>query len=150
MVNQLKQDIANFFYFSLLNEGVAVEAASKTFSELHRQINVKPEDSVQIIEKSKVIHECSISFKKYFKRAKFGSGVNLEAGWQFNSNVDQGLWRHFVRDADEDEYTAVIWSSILRYPDEDIAKGLGVTVGTVRHRTGRGLRKLGSMWGVQG
>ncbi|MEZ4870795.1 MAG: hypothetical protein R2827_00845 [Bdellovibrionales bacterium] len=146
MVESLKQDIANFFYFSLLNEGVAVEAASKVFIEINKNLD-PDENNFLTIEKSKVVNECQDVFKKFFKKARFGSSVLLEAGWQINPQVDQGLWRHFVRDADEDEYIAVIWSAILKYDDADIAKGLGVTVGTVRHRTGRGLRKLGAMWG---
>ena len=56
-----------------------------------------------------------------------------------------GLWRQFMRDSDADEFLAVLWSRVLKITDEAIAKGLGVTVGTVRHRTGRGLRKLSSM-----
>jgi len=146
MVGSLKRNIANFFYFSLLNEGVAVEASSKAFGLINKTLKSKSM-SVEKLEPSLVVHECNNVFKDFFKKARFGTGVPLEAGWQFNTNIDQGLWRHFVRDSDEDEYMAVIWSSILKFKDEDIAKGLGVTVGTVRHRTGRGLRKLGSMWG---
>ena len=146
MQDRLKQDIANFYYFSLLNETVAVEAATKTYMEFCKGLGEKKDDAP---EKSKLVHECHKGWSKFNKKAKFGGGTVLEAGWQMPEGIDFGLWKHFVRDAEEEEYVAVIWSNVLNYSDEEIARGLGVTVGTVRHRTGRGLRKLGAMWGGQ-
>lgn len=60
-------------------------------------------------------------------------------------NLELGGWREFQKKADQNEVVAVVWSRVLRFSDEVVASGLNSTVGTVRHRVARGLRKLGSL-----
>ena len=59
--------------------------------------------------------------------------------------VELGLWQNFVREANAEEFLALLWSRVLKFSDLDISKGLGVTEGTVRHRVGRALKILGSL-----
>lgn len=142
MLDALKQDIANFFYFSLLNEYPASQAAIKTFSHLTSNKDKFSEN----LTKSEVVLSCTKNYLK-FKNKRYSKAPLIVNGWQIPEHVDRGLWMHFHSDSREEEYLTVIWSLILKYPDSDIAKGLGITEGTVRHRVARALRKLGDLKG---
>ena len=51
----------------------------------------------------------------------------------------------FLKEAEDEVVLVVILSKILLFQDKDIAKGMGISIGTVRYRLGYGLRCLGSM-----
>jgi len=40
----------------------------------------------------------------------------------------------------------VLWSQVLGFSDSDIAVGLSVTEGTIRHRLSRGMRTMGGWY----
>jgi hypothetical protein len=85
------------------------------------------------------------------RKRKLGQrALTYEGGWLIPDSVEMGPWQEFQKVADGDEMLAVVWSKILKYSDEQISQGLGVTVGTVRHRTARGIRLLNSLGGWGG
>ena len=66
-----------------------------------------------------------------------------EKGFVLPKGFDMQGWQNFITNSDIQEVEAVLLSRILHLPDEEVAQGLGVTVGTIRYRVGRGLRALG-------
>jgi len=86
------------------------------------------------------------TWEKYSGRFVRGRpNYSLEAGWLLPEGLDLGPWKEFQKQAQEDELLCLIWSKILKIADEDISMGLGVSVGTLRYRVGRALRKLGTL-----
>ena len=143
MATSLKQNVANFFYFSLLDENLASEASIRGYAGVTAGFTGKEDE----ITPPQIILGCSKTWRKY-NRKKFSKASHLlESGWLTPEGVDLGLWMHFRREAKSDEYLAVVWSLIVGFSDEDIAKGLGISVGTVRHRVARGLKRLGELQG---
>ena len=54
-------------------------------------------------------------------------------------------WRDFKKQSTDEEFLTVLWSTVLKVPEEKIARGLNISVGTVRYRLGKGLKKLGDL-----
>lgn len=136
--------ISVFFYLSLLQEEMAVYATSKAWCVLNsKRSKKKPETrgnpSLMVHSMNQVLNslkntERFLGFLKSFRGP----------GWVFPGNFDLELWKDFQQIAKRDEFAVVLWSKVLKLRDDDIARGLSVSEGTVRHRLGRGLRVLGS------
>ncbi|MEN0058380.1 MAG: hypothetical protein AAGB31_06060 [Bdellovibrio sp.] len=136
------QSIALFFYFALLDDQKAIEAASQALALCRARKGRNPQlkNSVAIVAATKAVWD------KYKNRVARGRpNTTIESGWLIPEGVDMGPWREFQKSTSEDELLTVIWSKILRIEDDDISEGLGITQGTIRYRLGRALRKLGSM-----
>lgn len=138
------KSVALFFFFAFQNESLAKQATVKVLRMCKKRLtkDKMAEDNFAPV----IIHNSHLIWKKFSKRKNQPqNALNYEAGWLVPEGVDIGLWKQFHKDADPDEFLAVIWSRILKFTDEEIAEGMAVTVGTVRHRVGRGLRLLGQL-----
>ncbi|MGZ3774463.1 MAG: helix-turn-helix transcriptional regulator [Pseudobdellovibrionaceae bacterium] len=136
------QSITLFFYFALLDDKKAIEASSKALvlcrDRKNKNSNLK--NAVVVVASTKAVWD------KYKSRVSRGRpNTSVESGWLIPESIDLGPWREFQKTASEDELLTVIWSKILKFADDDISEGLGITQGTIRYRLGRALRKLGSM-----
>ena len=136
------KSIALFFYFALLDDQKAIEAASQALAlgRARKQRNPELKSSVALVAATKTVWD---KFKARVARGR--PNTTIESGWLIPDGVDLGPWREFQKSASEDELLTVIWSKILKIEDDDISEGLGITQGTIRYRLGRALRKLGSM-----
>ncbi len=136
------KSIALFFYFSLLDDQKAIEAASQALALCRARKSRNPElkSAVALVAATKTVWD---KFKVRVSRGR--PNITVESGWLIPEGVDLGPWREFQKSASEDELLTVIWSKILKIDDDDISTGLGITQGTIRYRLGRALRKLGSM-----
>ena len=142
MIQVDSQSIALFFFFALLDESRAIEATSEAIqnakNRLSKNIQLKP--TVALVAATYFIWEKNSA---RFMRGRPNYSVN--SGWILPSDLDMGAWKEFQKTAQEDEFLAVIWSRILKISDEDISLGLGISIGTLRYRTGRALRRLGAL-----
>lgn len=136
------KSIALFFYFALLDDQKAIEAASQALAlgRARKLRNPELKNHVAIVAATK---ETWDKFKARVSRGR--PNTTIESGWLIPEGVDLGPWREFQKSASEDELLTVIWSKILKINDDHISEGLGITQGTIRYRLGRALRKLGSM-----
>jgi hypothetical protein len=137
--------IALFFLFTLQKDHHVLRASVKTMARCRQKLKkgkkTGTEDPAAVI-----VFFTFQQWKKYRKLKTMSKPpLMLEAGWLFPENLDMGPWREFQKTSDSDELLAVVWSQILGFTDEEISRGLGITVGTVRYRVGNGLRKLGSV-----
>ena len=62
-----------------------------------------------------------------------------------NKSVEVTYWFDFLKEAESETVTPIIFSQILKVNDDDIAKGLNISVGTLRYRLGKALTKLGGI-----
>lgn len=134
--------ITLFFFFALLDERRALDAASEALVLCRRKLSKNPElkPAVALVGATRVVWE---KHSGRFVRGR--PNFSAESGYLFPQGLDLGPWKEFQKSAQEDEFLSLIWSQVLKIGDEDISQGLGISVGTLRYRVGRALRKLGQM-----
>lgn len=138
-----------FFLFALVDEGAAIKASEKVIRRLKKRIKNTDQgyisdkkfsfDKVLIEESNALFIELTQNIINLYKRPIIGSN------WLTSTNVDLSPWKQFHKESQLNEIDVLIWSRILHYSDEDIADGLKITVGTVRYRVAKALRRLGHL-----
>lgn len=138
------KSVALFFFFAFLDDKAAFQSTVKVIEKCRRRLTQS-----EVAEADVPVILVNLMARYFLKKNSYDikSKVAMvyEAGWLVPTDVDLGVWQEFKKAAEIDEYLAVIWSKILNLDDSIIAKGLGVSVGTLRHRVGRGLRVLGHL-----
>jgi hypothetical protein len=136
------KSIALFFFFALLDENRAIEATAEAIQNAKNRIskNVQLKPEVALVAATHHIWE---KHRGRFNRGR--PNYSSESGWLLPDGIDMGPWKEFQKSAQEDEFLALIWSHILKISDQDISLGLGISIGTLRYRTGRALRRLGAL-----
>lgn len=135
--------LALFFFYSALDERFAQQATINSYKKC--QIRMKKGKLPQDKWPSVIVHVTNSYFEKLNRNKVKPAAISYEAGWLLKPGLDLGVWMEFQKESELDEFLSVIWSQVLKFSDEEISDGLGLTVGTVRHRVGRGLTKLGSV-----
>lgn len=130
--------VAKYFYFSCLDERLTYSAAMKALTELRANNLIETENKVEWIR-------CLTRWRGRLGRlsAKSWGSEKNSPGFSVPSGFDMGAWMTFLTSCENSEVEAVLLSQILCFSDQDIADGLNVSIGTVRYRVGRGLRRLG-------
>ncbi len=73
--------------------------------------------------------------------------VNLANFGQLPPKVELGPWLRFHTDASEEEMLAVLFTQVLQFSEAETAEALKISLGTLRHRVGKGIRVLGDYVG---
>jgi hypothetical protein len=134
--------LALFFFFALLDDRKAVDLAIAALGVCQEKKKRYPNMKNSVI----VVAATSEIWEEVHLKLKRGlPNTSLESGWIVPQDLDMGPWREFQKNATSDELLSVIWSRILRIPENEIALGLDLTTGTVRYRMARAFRKLGNM-----
>jgi len=142
MVGVDSKSIALFFFFALMDEQRAIEATSKAIQNYRGRMAKHPEKKSAVTLVAATADVWRIEGSRVVRgRQNFAFG----AGWSLPEGLDLGPWKEFQKTAQEDEFLALIWSQILKISDEDLATGLGISIGTLRYRLGKALRKLGAL-----
>lgn len=130
--------VAKYFFFSCLDERLTYAAALKALNELRAKNLIENEDRVEWIR-------CLTRWRGRLGRLspRSWSSKKNSSAFELPANFDMGAWMTFLTSCENAEVEAVLLSQILSFSDQEIALGLNVTVGTVRYRIGRGLRRLG-------
>ncbi len=136
------KSVALFFFYACMDEETAFQSTTKTIEKCKKRTakGALEHEDVEAV----LVNSTFETWKQWQQGTSLSHiSVSHEAGWMLAEGAEFGVWQDFRRSAEADEFLAVIWSKLLKIPDEHIAKGLDVSVGTVRHRVGRGLRQLG-------
>jgi DNA-binding CsgD family transcriptional regulator len=142
MIGVDSKSIALFFFFALMDEQRAMEATSKAIQNYRARMAKHPETKPAIT----LVASTADVWRSEGKRIVRGrQNFSFGAGWDLPSGLDLGPWKEFQKTAQEDEFLALIWSLILKISDEDIAMALNISIGTLRYRIGKALRKLGAL-----
>lgn len=136
------RSVALFFFYATLDEKKALEASTKAAELIKKKVSRDPQvkTNVAIVFCTRQIWE---SNSGRFSRGR--PNYSSDSGWLLPEGLDLGPWKEFQKIAQEEEFLCLIWSKILNFSDEDISLGLGISIGTLRYRIGRALRKLGSL-----
>lgn len=122
-----------YFYLNLFDTKAAFSAAQKalsTWNDLGSNV------------RSEVI-PIATKVLQHSKGTKFFAPASVIGEFKVPNGLHIDQWREFQKRGDTAEIEAVLWSQVLGFTDQEIADGLGITEGTVRHRVSRGLRELG-------
>lgn len=135
------QKVALFFYFSFLDEIRARESSRVVLKKLRQKLlgrKVSADEEAEMI-----VSMCHQNLDAFSQQAK-PTGLSFSAGQIIlPPQSNWGPWFELRRLAEKNEFHAVLWTRILGFSEEIVARGLGVTLGTVRYRVGRGLKTLG-------
>jgi hypothetical protein len=134
------ETVVKLFYLSCLDEHLSFAASLKVLSELRSRNYLEEEFRSHWVETLTRWRP-----KLHSLKPKAWSEQPGAKGFLFPVDFDMTAWVTFVNSAEQSESEAVLLSKIIGFTDEEIAAGLGVTAGTVRHRVGHGLRKLGGL-----
>ena len=130
-----------FFFFTILDEARALQAAALALEAFHRQRIKNPNLKSEVL----IVQVCQKTWNRLRPKIQRGRPqFSLESGWMFPDQLDLGAWKEFQKKSPEEELLALVWSKILKISDEDISQGLQLTVGTVRFRVSHSLRRLSS------
>lgn len=131
--------IALFFFFSTLDDNFALNCASEAHSICVKKLQKNPHLNPRITLVAACL-ECWNKYKNKITRGK--PQYSNDSGWMLPKNLNLSSWNEFQKKATEEELLALITSKILNISDEEISIGMGVSIGTLRFRVARGLKKL--------
>jgi hypothetical protein len=135
------EKIALFFYFSFLDEIRAREAGRVVLKKLRQKSLGK---NLSADEKSELIVSLCDQHLEVFSRNARPTGLSFSAGQIIlPPQSNWGPWFELRRLSEKNEFYAVLWTRVLGVSEEITARALGVSIGTIRHRVGRGLKSLG-------
>ena len=151
-----------FFYYIFLEEKIALKATRKVLKK-QKQLSSTffdrsiPDQSIYSkMQEQKIrsevisllISSCLQVWKKY-QKYNFSKNKQILSDHSHQKNFtlsfDLEPWCDFLRETEDEVVLVVILSKILLFKDEDIAKAMKVSIGTVKYRLGYGLRCLGNM-----
>ena len=135
------RDIALFFLLSLMDEKLALQAAHKSIAQLkaHSSIN----GHFDRVDVSRVLRKAFDIHRKMLSRNRPTEMSEKVLG--FPEGTDFVTWQKFYRSSSDAEFTAVILTRILGYPEVAVAEGFNVSAGTMKYRVAKGVRQLGSV-----
>ncbi|MGE3973642.1 MAG: hypothetical protein AB7F59_03860 [Bdellovibrionales bacterium] len=140
MINETQmKSVALFFFYAFMEESVATAAISKSLRKIERSL--RKGDGFSSFSSASVYWTEKV-WSRYNKKKQFVN-LGLERMFSLPKDVELEPWKQLQKDVLPEEYLAAIWTGLLQYPPQDIAEGLGVSVGTVQHRSGIALKKLG-------
>ncbi len=131
MDKKVIEKVARFCVFSGFDHGLSQVISQKAIIRLRRREALSMQNRSEWIKEFK--HQAQVADR--LGRKKWSD--------RSESSVDLTSWKAFFNSVDPVEVEAVLLSQILGFSDLEISDALGVSEGTVRYRTGHGLRKLG-------
>jgi len=147
MVQSQIPAVAKFFFLTTQNSESSHDAIYRTIMRLNSVYKSEPskEEDTSLLVYWTYYYWLRLQKAKpmfsLFKKAKSEEGVRFIVP----ENLDLSLWQQFFRDAQDEEALFLVWSYVLNISDFHIAKGMGLSDGTVRFRIGNALKKMGKV-----
>ena len=133
-----------FFFLTLLDEERALEAATQATDLFFRKMKSNPQmkKGVAVVLVSKKIWD-----QMHCNSLRGHPTVSDSSSWRVPQGLDLSPWKEFQKSAPEDEFLALVWASLIKIDENEIAQAMNISEGTLRYRLGRALRLLGPMTG---
>ena len=132
--------IALFFLFSLMDEKVALQAAHKSVASV-KALAPGPDHAAADSEIIKILRKNFAAHRTLLARNR---PSEMPTSWILPEGVTSAAWSRFHKDSSDAEIVAVVLSKILNFPDDAIVAGLGLSIGTLKYRVGKGMKQLGA------
>lgn len=144
MKREQAREIGLFFLLGLMEERVALSAASRAIAQLkagYSDLSRKEQDLVPV---DAVIKACRESWKVHRKQIPRNQPTTTpETAWKIPSGLDISIWARYQKDAPDEDIMALLFSLVLKISDDELAEGFQTSIGTIRYRLGKGVRQLG-------
>ena len=133
------QSVARYFFFSLLDEASAQKLTIKTMRVLKKDAAL---DESTSRAQQVIVETVDRLWRKKKEKTPRNSAISSSSGWVLPQGVDVGYWKQFALDAEDDNLSALIWSKIVNFEDANIARGLGISEGSLRYRVAQALSSV--------
>ncbi len=133
--------ISLFYYLAFLDDRVGLFATLKTWEKIKTTFAIKQKSSSEWAQS--FVSATNEGFLRHQKLNPNQVSLPQHMKLTTSQGVDLGPWREFRKRVGHDEFLSVLWTKVLEIPEDDVAKALRISNGTLRHRLSRGLRKLG-------
>ncbi len=145
---------ALFFILAFLDDRLAAEISEKAtllFKSKYPKFQSESEIETPEVRRD-MIAICFSQWQTYKKRLTKGmtrekTEFNISAYGKMPAHLELGPWLRFHKEAAEEEVLAVLFTQILEFSETETAEALKVSLGTLRHRVGKGIRVLGEYVG---
>lgn len=141
MTEESLRSVSLFFFFAFMEDGLAVPAAQQAHRVLKQNSSHENSRSASI----RLVQVTAEILEKVGRHRPPSALTEDPVGWRLPEGMAWQPWREFHRQATEEELPILIWCMILGIPEREVAVAIGLPEGTIRHRLGRGLRKLGGL-----
>lgn len=139
---QVVSAISRFFLLSYLDENEAIAATTAVLSRWRAVVGA--EAGRGATARPMLIRELNRFWLGLKTVPQSGQPILFGSQqWSIPNDLNLGPWLEFRRTATAEEIFAVLTVRVMRFSEEIVAEGIGVTPGTIRHRLTRGLRRLG-------
>jgi len=133
--------IVLFFSLISLDDALAVESAGKALSVIAERGRRRRRKSTQA-EIVSALHQILMKDRAVLTSVL---AADSSAHWAPPPGLDLSKWRDFRRTSPPDEIEILVLVNVLAFPEEDVARGLDLSLGTVRYRQARALSRLGAL-----
>lgn len=152
MVESQIPAVSKFFFLVSNNSQKSHEAIYRTIMRLNKIYKKNPEKEEDL---SLVVYWTHYYWRKIFLSKnhfslesiffKIKDFAKKENKYHLPEKIDMSIWYQFVREAKDEEVPLLIWSKVMSISDVDIARGIGISDGTVRLRIANALKKIGKI-----
>lgn len=134
------QSIALFFFFTFMDERMALSSSTKVIKIFRKKSHKHPEISSRVL-----LLRALIMIWKIEKRnlAKGRQSTAFSKEWVIPPGTDLNPWREFQKNSSDEELVAVVLIKILKFKYGEVAEALGLSEGTIRLRLAKALIRLG-------
>ncbi|MES2963905.1 MAG: hypothetical protein V4760_08440 [Bdellovibrionota bacterium] len=139
ITDEQARGIALFCLFTLMDEKTALAAAHKAVAAA-KAASPRASRSPSDVALVTILRKTFDSHRKQLARNR---PIEAPTRWSFPDGVDVEAWTKFHKDSSDGEIVSLVLAKILKFPEEAIAEGLGVSLGTLKYRLGKGMRQLG-------
>jgi hypothetical protein len=141
------RSVALFYFFTLLDKNLVYKATADTIKFCKRE---QSRHDKKIINNSFLV-KATYKFWQKYKNQKSRPLIELQEikeSFHIPAKVNFSVWKQFMKDSQTNISLVVVWACLLGFTEKEISEGMEVSHGTVRYRTGKGLKDLAVELGI--
>jgi hypothetical protein len=140
--SEFTEKLALFYYFLFLDENRAQSATVRTLKKINKSQVTSLGDAKEF-SPQELVRQSNDFVSKHGSEIR-PTNLSFSAGYiVLPEKSNWGPWFEFRKVENPVNFAAVLYAKILKLPEAEIAEGLGVSIGTLHYRLGRGLKTLG-------
>ena len=134
------KSIALFFFFTFMDERIALISSAKAIKSFRKNFAKHPEIPAQITLIRSVIKIWEDE-KSSFSKGRQATAFSKE--WIVPKGFDLNPWKEFQKHSTDDELTSLVLVKILNFKPAEVASAFNLSEGTVKYRLAKALVRLG-------
>ncbi len=134
------QSIALFFFFTFMDERIALVSAGKAIKTFRKNFAKHPEIPAQITLIRSVIKIWEAE-KDNFSKGRQATAFSKE--WNIPKGFDLNPWKEFQKNSTDEELISLVLVKILKFKASEVALAVNLSEGTVNFRLAKALIRLG-------